>query len=83
MSEKQWMKLVAANQRELINIVARFCPLKLDLFASACVDKNMRAAGEILQSTWGAAPDEPWIHDLPGWYILCDLCEEFSCRNLD
>jgi hypothetical protein len=83
MTNEEWMELLAANQLDLNNIVARFCPLRLEFFASACVDKNIRAAGEILQSAWEAAPDEPWIHKIPGWYVLCDLCTEFCSENLD
>lgn len=77
MSDEEWIELLADNQLDLSNIVTRFCPQRLESFARACVDKNITAAGEILQSAWKAAPDEPWIHELPGWYIFCDLCTEF------
>ena len=26
---------------------------------------------------WIHAPDEPWIHTIPGWGALCDLCSEY------
>jgi len=25
---------------------------------------------------WGAAPDDYYIHSIPCWHILCDLCSE-------
>ena len=28
------------------------------------------------QLTWDAAPDQPHIHGIPGWSLLCDLCSE-------
>jgi hypothetical protein len=27
-------------------------------------------------AAWGAAPDSPRIHRVPGWGKLCDLCSE-------
>src|SRR5579859_1564173 len=27
-------------------------------------------------AAWGAAPDDPSIHRIPGWGMLCDLCSE-------
>ena len=29
-----------------------------------------------LNAAWWNAPDKPWIHNIPGWGILCDLCSE-------
>ncbi len=30
----------------------------------------------LLEQAWGAAPDSPRIHSIPGWSVLCDLCSE-------
>jgi hypothetical protein len=29
-----------------------------------------------LNLCWIAAPDKPYIHEWPSWYVLCDLCSE-------
>lgn len=29
-----------------------------------------------LQAFWAAAPDKSWIHEIPGWFALCDLLSE-------
>lgn len=32
-----------------------------------------------LNGAWGMAPDKPWIHQIPGWGVLCALCSESHC----
>jgi len=29
-----------------------------------------------LNGAWFSAPDRKWIHSIPGWSTLCDLCSE-------
>jgi hypothetical protein len=41
--------------------------------------KGKRDHGRILaylNAFWAAAPDRSWIHSLPAWGRLCDLCSE-------
>lgn len=34
-----------------------------------------------LQETWWRAPDDPNIHDVPGWDVLCELLAEDWALN--
>jgi hypothetical protein len=38
---------------------------------------NHERIRQYLQAFWSAAPDQSWIHNVPGWYELCDLCSEY------
>lgn len=39
-------------------------------------DWDHRPLINVLNKAWALAPDAPWIHEMPGWDILCDLCSE-------
>lgn len=38
--------------------------------------RNWERVRLYLGAFWSAAPDSPWICDLPAWHQLCDLCSE-------
>lgn len=44
------------------------------------IEKNKKEKSaklfKYLQGAWETAPDDPSIHKIPGWDILCDLCSE-------
>jgi len=37
--------------------------------------KDVRLASYFTRA-WGNAPDKSFIHNIPGWNLLCDLCSE-------
>lgn len=39
-------------------------------------DHRNPALARYFQATWMTAPDDPEIHHIPGWGVLCDLCSE-------
>lgn len=39
-------------------------------------DAQGRQAARYMQRIWETMPDDPSIHNLPRWYLLCDLCSE-------
>ena len=48
----------------------------LHLVESAKRDRDPEPLLRVLNAAWHVAPDEPWIHSIPGWGVLCDLCSE-------
>lgn len=45
-------------------------------FNEAARDKDALRTLAYLKGAWRCAPDKPWIHSLPSWGVLCDLCSE-------
>lgn len=39
-------------------------------------NKNWYRLLRYINAAWAAAPDDPSIHRIPGWGVLCDLCSE-------
>lgn len=39
-------------------------------------DRDHETLLKYLNAAWWAAPDAPWIHEVPGWSDLCELCSE-------
>jgi len=39
-------------------------------------EKNWKFLCKLLNAFWHSAPDEQYIHTIPGWSILCELCSE-------
>lgn len=39
-------------------------------------NRNYERLLTYLNAFWAAAPDQPYIHSIPGWGALCDLCSE-------
>jgi hypothetical protein len=76
MNKKQWFKLLKETQPKLVDIVQRFAPDKVKEFETQLTDGNMRECVRILNVAWWNAPDQPGIHQIPGWGVLCALCSE-------
>ncbi len=49
---------------------------RFDAILMAKQNKDDRMLVNYLNQTWQNAPDEFWIHELPSWGVLCDLCSE-------
>lgn len=74
-AEEYW-NVVEAYWKDLENILGQFLT-RADLVEASKLkmakDKNLV---EYFQKAWDNAPDAGWIHSIPSWHILCDLCSE-------
>lgn len=86
---EEWWKNVEEHWVHIEGILWRFLPLwdRKDLDGhfeeKPLCDKIKRLKSEknrdlasYFQAAWGEAPDNQSIHEIPGWFILCDLCSE-------
>jgi hypothetical protein len=89
-NKQEWWATVDEYWAELFEIINRYAPSHIDfpdefpaglpIDTGVCVTKlkqeqNSELAN-ILERTWGSAPDEGSIHLNPAWDVLCDLCSE-------
>ncbi|HUU89193.1 MAG TPA: hypothetical protein VMX17_15775 [Candidatus Glassbacteria bacterium] len=89
--EEHWENLmdIMAKFLPIDLIMANFLPIDLnttnpeinhhmhlEFILTAKKNKHGHTLAKMLNKTWAAAPDEPWIHELPSWGVLCDLCSE-------
>jgi hypothetical protein len=85
-----WWRAVDSNWSDLLKLIVRFnsdivvhsakdigldAPSIVDL-EEAKTDRDEGVVLHYLRATWNRAPDEPWIHKLPKWGLLCDLLSE-------
>lgn len=83
-SEKDWWAVLEENKEDLVKIVHQFNPPEMEeQLHSAILQKNSSEALRVLHIAWFNAPDEPGIHRIPGWGILCDLLSEGWVFNPD
>lgn len=72
-----WWKLVEDQWVALCRIMQSFLPSdQLIVAEQAKKDRDWETLWLCFQRAWGAAPDSPAIHDIEGWFDLCDLCSE-------
>jgi len=93
-NKKQWWNLVDENWPDLLGILNRFIGMtdhadindnitqcqRSEEVARMKQEKNPRLA-DYFSAAWYNAPDNPCIHDIPGWALLCDLCSEVEVLN--
>jgi hypothetical protein len=64
----------------------RFIKIYLGILQDATLEsidpKARLAASYLLEATWAALPDSPFIHQIPGFGVLCDLCSEVTPEDL-
>jgi hypothetical protein len=89
-NQSDWWNLVNENWSNLSAIMARNLPMagyedidhkilthplyiEVDKLKQ---DHDWETLSRYFQAAWAAAPDESWIHSIPGWGVLCDLCSE-------
>jgi len=88
--DKNWKKLMAIMDQFLpLGALATNPPGKLTgkiMTHTALIDiiraKEDRDGYKLLRylnGAWNEAPDKPWIHEIPAWDVLCDLCSESYC----
>ena len=85
----EWWTLVDENWVDLVSLMHRWLGMndmeniegKLTEEPRAVEIERMKAKKDAnllkyLNGVWQNAPDKPWIHEIPGWGLLCDLCSE-------
>ncbi len=80
-TKEQWWSLVDRFWPELFSIVVTYNPpsingQKTPLYIGALKNNKDAELAEIFSQAWGRAPDDGYIHLIPGWDVLCDLCSE-------
>lgn len=84
-----WWKLVNDNWQYLFRILDMYLPLnEHTTYDGQIIEESLAAHITILKEignndlvryfnrAWMNAPDNPSIHHIPAWEILCDLCSE-------
>lgn len=75
---KEWFFLLEHNWTNLRRIMeAQLKQEEMDKALQAKEDGDNSAVWTALQVTWGRLPDKPWVHQIPGFDALCDLCSDF------
>ena len=73
-----WWELVENEWFDLRKILIRFLDISQVYDAGRYIkSKNYSSLHNLFEEAWYQAPDNPEIHDIPGWGNLCDLCSEF------
>lgn len=76
-TSEEWWFLLADQERNITRILGSYLNQKeLRRADKAFAERNMKEAWRCLQTAWERAPDSPWIHQVPGWSLLCDLCSD-------
>ena len=77
-----WLDLFAKHQVNLTRIVVNFGAHEDDEeWHEICHSSDPNKIGKFLQLAWEKAPDKAWIHSIPSWGILCDLCSDYCCGD--
>jgi len=73
-----WWGNVDEHWNDLVNIIGMYRDVRPDEFKriEEMKDNRDEALWSIFQRAWSDAPDKPYIHEIPSWYVLCDLCSE-------
>jgi hypothetical protein len=74
-NKTEYWKFVNEYFDALENIIKRFAPDKLEEAQLYKKEQNPQIA-RIFELCWENAPDEPNIHFIRAWNILCNLCSE-------
>ena len=72
---EDWLELFRSHWNDLYAIVNRFTPYEA-LFEKLKESDDVLRLCNLLEEAWWNAPDDPKIHDIPSWDVLCDLCSE-------
>jgi len=73
MSER-WLKQLEEKWDDVREAVTRFSRLgAAERLAHALTSSDINECRTLLFRAWEDSPDTPWIHDEPGFGIICDL----------
>ena len=94
MTKEQWWNAVDRNWVNLSNILQQFLPMSEAVdYQNQPANQPMRKTVEDMKmwrdptlvryfnEAWWRAPDDPSIHNIPGWGLLCDLCSEYEAMD--
>ena len=75
-NREEYFSLAEQYRDDLSDIIAEFSGRdnaeKFLLF----LNERSNSIASVLPRVWSDAPDRLWIHSIPGWDVLCDLCSE-------
>ena len=74
-TREQYFSTIRLYRNELKEILQLFAPQYLSDFDSQ-LEAESSEISQAFHEAWFNAPDKEWIHSIPGWSVLCDLCSE-------
>ena len=75
-TREEYFSLAKRYRDELSNIITDFSGRDNAEEFILFLNEQSNSIALILHQAWSDAPDRPWIHSIPGWHVLCDLCSE-------
>ena len=75
-NREEYFSLAERFQDELFDIITNFSGRDNAEEFILFLNEQSNSIASILHQAWSDAPDRPWIHSIPGWNALCDLCSE-------
>lgn len=75
-NKDEWWQAVDKNWDNLKSIIIRFAGQELLKQAEKQRTEKDSKLSTLFNDVWFRAPDQGWIRDIPGWFVLCDLCSE-------
>ena len=75
-NREEYFSLADQYRDELFDIIADFSGRDNAEEFTLFLNERSNSIAPIFHQAWADAPDKPWIHSIPGWHVLCDLCIE-------
>ena len=75
-NREEYFSLADQYRDELFDIITGFSGRDNAEEFTLFLNERSNSIASIFHQAWADAPDKPWIHSIPGWHVLCDLCIE-------
>ena len=75
-NREEYFSLAEQYREELFDIIVDFSGRDNAEEFLLFLNERSNSIASVLHQAWSDAPDKPWIHSIPGWHVLCDLCSE-------
>lgn len=83
-TKEEYWEIVNEYWPELLQLILTYAPATLDeligdkkaVVATRLKEEQSPDLCQMFDQAWANAPDSGYIHSLPAWHILCDLCSE-------
>ena len=75
-NREEYFSLAEQYSDELFDIIVDFSGRDNAEEFLLFLNERSNSIASIFHQAWSDAPDRPWIHSIPGWNALCDLCSE-------
>ena len=75
-NREEYFSLADQYRDELFDIITDFSGRDNAEEFLLFLNERSNSIASIFHQAWSDAPDRPWIHSIPGWNALCDLCSE-------